>query len=187
MIVDNELQMLKMVELTEDDGIIIDLKYATKDNFTKQIIYKNTRCLLKEKTANKLLKANDILRKENIKIKVWDAFRSLRAQKKFWDIYPDERFVSNPNTNKSNHCKGIAVDVTLCDNNGIELKMPTEFDHFGEESYVENIKNLDEETKVNILLLQNAMLAVGFKIFETEWWHFNDSEDDESLILEELN
>ena len=58
-----------------DKDIIIDLKYATSDNFTKKIIYPYNVCVLRINTAKKLVKANTQLEKLGYKIKVWDAYR----------------------------------------------------------------------------------------------------------------
>ena len=72
---------------------------------------------------------------------IWDAFRPLAVQRKMWSLIPDERFVANPDNDNANHCKGNAVDVTLADLDGNLLPMPTEFDHFGPESFRANLTN----------------------------------------------
>ena len=42
---------------------------------------------------------------------------------------------------------------------------------------------LDEETRNNVLLLENVMVKNGFDPFAYEWWHFNDI-DDYGIIYE---
>lgn len=182
----NEVEFIKkykMKELSEKDELVIDIRYSTIDNFTKEILYNTPICMLREKTAQKLLKANSILKKYGLKIKIWDSFRPIEYQRKMWQICPNENFVANPEKGKCNHCKGSAVDITLCTFNNNELKMPTEFDHFGIESYRNFYNNLDSETKNNVLLLENTMIQCGFSPFPFEWWHFNDT-DDYDMIYE---
>lgn len=171
------MKKYQLRELSEKDGIAIEIIYATPNNFTKEILYEEPICLIKEKTAQKLLQANEELNKLGYKIKIWDAFRPISYQRKMWEIYPDENFVANPDKGKSNHCKGSAIDITLCTMYDKEIKMPTEFDHFGIESYRNYYNNLDEETRNNVLLLENTMIKYGFDPFPYEWWHFNDCEN----------
>lgn len=168
------IKKYKMRELKESDGLIIDIIYATPNNFTKEVLYNNSICILREGTAKKLLKANLELNNLGLKIKIWDAFRPITYQRKMWNIYPDEKFVTNPDKGNSNHCRGSAIDITLCDLNGEELKMPTEFDHFGIESYRNYYKHLNKNIQNNVLLLENIMIKNGFEAFQNEWWHFND-------------
>lgn len=171
------LKKYELIELTDKDNFILDIKYATKDNFIGKAVYKEPICILRKKTAEKLINANKALNQMGYKIKIWDAFRPLIYQELMWKIYPDERFVTNPKKGNSNHCKASAVDITICDINGNELKMPTKFDHFGEESFRKNYILFDEEVKNNVKLLEKVMFENGFIPFETEWWHFNDSDD----------
>ena len=170
------IKKYEMRELSENDGLVLDIIYATPNNFTNEVLYKSPICMLRKNTAEKLLKANSKLNKLGLKIKVWDAFRPITYQYKMWEICPDEKFVANPTKGQSNHCKGSAVDITLCDMNYNELKMPTEFDHFGVESYRDNYNNLDDIVRNNVLLLENTMIECGFIPFPFEWWHFNDNE-----------
>ena len=121
-----------------DKNIIINLKYATTNNFTKKIIYPNSVCVLRKTTAQKLINANAELNKLGYRIKVWDAYRPVYVQQIFWDIVKDSRFVANPKNGRSIHNKGCAVDVTLVDKAGNELKMPSKFDDFSSNAYRTN-------------------------------------------------
>lgn len=175
------LEKYQMQELGEKDGFALEIVYATSKNFTNEVLYDEPICMLRKGTAEKLLKANEEFKKLGFKIKIWDAFRPIEYQRKMWKIYPDERFVTNPEKGNSNHCKGCAVDVTLCTLDDNEIKMPTEFDHFGEESYRNYYSKLDEETRKNVELLENTMIKCGFDPFPFEWWHFNDTQDYEII------
>jgi D-alanyl-D-alanine dipeptidase len=156
-----------------DKDIVIDLKYSTTDNFTKKIIYPNNLCALRKNTAEKLVMANNQLKKLGYRIKVWDAYRPIYVQQLFWDILKDSHFVANPKTGGSIHNKGCAVDVTLVDKGGNELNMPSKFDDFSSNAYRNN-PNMTNEVKINIDLLTKCMVDNGFITIETEWWHFVD-------------
>lgn len=173
-----------MTELSEEDGFLIDIIYATPNNFTKEVLYNEPICMLRKKTADKLKRANSKLMQKGFKIKIWDSFRPIIYQRKMFEIYPDENFVANPDSTDCPHCKGSAIDVTLCTLDGDTIKMPTEFDHFGIESSREYYTNLDTKTKNNVLLLEETMKECGFVPFLYEWWHFDDS--DEYEIISEM-
>ncbi len=170
-----------MKEFGEQDGFLVDIIYATPNNFTNQILYDMPICMLREGTAKKLINANQKLNSLGYRIKIWDTYRPIEYQRKMFKIYPDENFVANPNKTECYHCKGCAVDVTLCTLDGKDLEMPTEFDHFGIESYRNYYENLTEEKKKNVLLLEKTMVECGFLPYEFEWWHFNDSENYEVI------
>lgn len=171
--------------LDMDESLILDLKYATKDNFTGRVIYPAYACVLRKETALKLTKANETFKSMGYRIKVWDAYRPMYVQKIFWDIVKDERFVANPNKKGSRHNRGTAVDVTLVDRFGRELKMPSEFDDFSEKAY-RNYKNMDSEGKKNLDLLTEVMECHGFITIDTEWWHFEDGINRYEIIDEKL-
>jgi D-alanyl-D-alanine dipeptidase len=88
-----------------------------------------------------------------------------------WRIVPDANFVANPKKG-SIHNRGGAVDISLVDSVGNELNMGTKFDFFGEEAS-HNYQNLSDEILANRKFLKEIMLQNNFKIFESEWWHYN--------------
>ena len=69
-----------------DDDFIIDLKYATADNFTGEQIYNSAECYMDRHTAEILIKARDIFKKDGYRLKIWDAYRPISAQAKFWEV-----------------------------------------------------------------------------------------------------
>lgn len=158
-----------------DDSISIDLKYATADNFTNKKVYPLAVCALQRETAIKLCAANLALKEKGLRLKVWDAYRPLYVQQIFWDLVKDNRFVADPATGGSIHNRGCAVDVTLVDEKGNELKMPTGFDDFSEKAYGDSA-DLSDKVKENLKILRTAMGKAGFFIIDTEWWHFEDED-----------
>jgi D-alanyl-D-alanine dipeptidase len=151
-------------------GICIDLKYASVDNFTGRVIYPFRECYLHRDAAEALKKAQLSLQNQGLGLKVWDGYRPMEAQKILWQICPDERYVANPEKG-SNHTRGVAVDVTLVDKEGQELKMPTRFDDFTVRAAAQ-YEGSEREALRNRSLLQSAMTEAGFEMIETEWWHF---------------
>lgn len=86
--------LVRLLDL--DDDFIIDLKYATADNFTGQKIYNSNDCYMDRHTAEILIRAKNIFTKDGYRVKVMDAYRPISAQEKFWQILPDDNFVARP-------------------------------------------------------------------------------------------
>lgn len=162
--------------LTED--LIIELTYATPNNFTGQVVYDFTTAIARRGSAQKLAEASKILKKQGYRIKVWDAYRPVSAQLKLFEVYPDPTFVAKPNPNFS-HQKGVTFDVTLTDLAGKELVMPTAFDDFSEKAKRSSKHLWSPEALANYNLLNDAMTQAGFIGYPNEWWDFRDSQMDE--------
>ncbi|UII22304.1 M15 family metallopeptidase [Fulvivirga ligni] len=154
------------------NGFFYDMKYATEDNFLKKTVYDCPDCMIRQEVADALIKVNDSLATMGYHIKFFDCYRPLDVQKAMWKIYPDARYVANPNTTGSIHNRGGAVDITLVDHEGKELDMGTGFDHFGEEAH-HAYKDLPEQVIINRKLFKSMMEAFGFNAIRTEWWHYN--------------
>ncbi len=155
--------------------IRLDLRYATTNNFTGRQVYPCARACLNKSTAAKLAGAQAKLEEQGLGLKVYDAYRPLSVQKIFWNIMPDERYVADPKKG-SRHNRGSAVDVTLVDlRSGDELKMPSGYDDFSERAHYA-FTNLPPEIVADRELLRSVMTSNGFLAFETEWWHFDDSD-----------
>lgn len=158
-----------------DPNIIIDLRYATTNNFTGQIIYPSKVCLLRASTAAKLAAANAELMERGYRIKIWDAYRPPSVQQLFWNLVPDSRYVANPATGGSRHNRGGAVDLTLVDANGRELSMPSGFDDFSARASRDN-RDMSAEAAANLAYLTQVMVKHGFNPIASEWWHFEDKD-----------
>lgn len=162
-----------LVELIKlDDSFVIDIKYATEDNFAKKKIYSMPLCLIHKNTAQKLIAANNEFKTLGYRIKVFDAYRPYSAQQVLWDSTEDKSYLADPKKG-SKHNRGAAVDITLVDENGQELPMPSGYDEFSERAHLKYDK-CDEELIKNRELLGKIMVKHGFKRISTEWWHFDD-------------
>lgn len=137
---------------------VIDMRYATKDNFTGVVLYPVARCKLRAKVAERLAAAAKALRP--LRLVLWDCYRPSSIQKVLWKKVPDPRYVADP-AKGSVHSRGAAVDVGLADADGKLVKLPTAFDDFTEKARVREPR------------LDKAMLGAGFVALPTEWWHFD--------------
>lgn len=155
--------------------LVVDLKYATDENFTGQIIYDYDGLWLRYGTVKKLMAVQEELKQQGLYLKVWDGFRPPAAQWKLWDVCPDPKYVSNPNNGFSSHSRGNTVDITLVYANGTEVKMPTDFDDFSKLAD-RDYSDCEAEAAVNALMLEQIMIDHGFKPYSGEWWHFSDTQ-----------
>jgi zinc D-Ala-D-Ala dipeptidase len=157
---------------TINPHIVVDMKYATEGNFTKQRLYDANVCFLRRSTALELDSVQRNLEEQSLGLKVWDCYRPLAMQRTLWAALPDERYVGNPQKG-SRHNRGSAVDVTLVDSQGVELQMPTGFDEFSARAH-RDYRNLPQQVIQNRKLLETLMTKAGFIPLPQEWWHFDD-------------
>lgn len=155
--------------------IVVELRYASSDNFTGQVIYDFTELWLRYGTVKKLMAVQAELRENGLYLKVWDGFRPTAAQFKLWEVCPDPTYVANPNNGFSSHSRGNTVDVTLVDDSGMELTMPTGFDDFSKLAD-RDYSDCTLEAADNARLLERIMTEHGFKPYAGEWWHFSDTQ-----------
>lgn len=164
--------------------IVIDIRYATENNFVGKKVYSIPKCFLRPSVAKKLERIQNRLHEKGLGLKIWDGYRPHHVQKIFWDFLPDPRYIGNPKFG-SKHNRGAAVDVTLIDETGTELLMPTPFDSFSEKAH-RDCTNLPQEILENRNLLENSMKEEGFIPHPNEWWHFDD-EDWQSYPVEDIS
>lgn len=157
-------------------NVSTDLKYATADNFTGQVIYDSENAQLRFGTLRKLKKAQDQLGQEGYRLLIWDAYRPVEAQWKLWELCPDPNFVSNPNKGFSRHSRGNTVDLTLVTLDGEAVEMPSGFDEFSPLAD-RDYSDVSNTARVNAERLEQAMTAAGFRGYSKEWWHFSDTID----------
>lgn len=162
------------------NDFVYDMRYATENNFLNSKVYDCAECFLRFKTVKKLLEANEKFLKLGYKIKLFDCYRPLDVQKKMWAIVSNPIYVADPKKG-SIHNRGGAVDVTLVDLNGKELDMGTSFDYFGKEA-AHTYLVLSEIVLQNRKLLREVMESCSFKVFQSEWWHYNLQTDESDKV-----
>lgn len=132
---------------------------------------------------------------------VWDAWRSLSAQRALFERYKNQTLFENPDIDYDEllkrisvyvsfpsadpfqpppHNTGGAIDLTIADRNGNLLEMGTGFDDFtnkAQTSFFEQedayLTNKEKTYRENRRLLFSAMISAGFTNYSEEWWHFD--------------
>lgn len=160
---------------------VLDVRYATANNFTGEAVYPFPAVYLRQPTAEKLAAAAAELRGKGYRLVIYDAYRPLAAQRRMWKAKPDPAYVADP-AKGSSHNRAAAVDVGLADASGKALEMPSGFDEFGEKARhsfaaaAEPAKRRSE--------LRAAMERAGFSPYEAEWWHYADPAGKEWPLLD---
>ena len=162
---------------TLDQSIVVDLRYATANNFTGAPLpgYLANRAFLRREAAAALARVQRNLRPQGLGIKVFDAYRPVRATLAMvdWtqrvnraDLLKDGYIAS-----RSRHNLGLAIDCTLIDlATGRELDMGTPFDTFSAAAHTANASG---QVALNRQKLKTAMEKEGFVNYDQEWWHFS--------------
>ncbi len=166
------------------EGIAVDLRYATDNNFVGRDLYSPFDCAWLHRDAAAALE----------KVVAWlarrlpghtplilDALRPQRVQQQLWDALEGTElriYLANPERG-SIHSYGMALDITILDPQGRELDMGTGFDDMTELSHPAleegflRTGQLSEAQVANRRLLREAMAQAGFVGINTEWWHFD--------------
>ncbi len=166
--------------------LIIDLKYSTSDNFIGIDFYGDlTEAYIQHDCYVKLKAAYNILKDTmpEYTFIIYDAVRSTESQQLMWDSVdvPENRkhwYVARPDRG-SIHNYGMALDITIADQNGMALDMGSHFDCFDEISFPNKSEDylnsgaLSKEQYSNRMLLFEIMKKADFYVAKTEWWHYN--------------
>lgn len=171
-------------EILASEQVVIDMKYATTDNFMQQNVYRDfDRCFLAPLAAEKFHKACVELKNSHpqLQFRIWDTLRPREIQSQFYEHLrgtPFQNYVAAPHPG-SLHNFGMAMDLTLQTRDGEELDMGTGFDDFRDLAQPAKEKDflssgeLSPKQYQNRLLLRTLMESQGFKVLPHEWWHFN--------------
>lgn len=167
-----ETNLVELVKL--DSTILLDIRYATSNNFVGQPVYKEARAFLQKDAAESLKRINASLKPLGYGIMVFDGYRPWDVTKIFYDVTSKEnkKFVADPKEG-SRHNRGCAVDVSLYDlKTKKEIQMPGAYDEMTERSYFDYMGGTEEQRKMRDLLI-DKMQADGFTVYKYEWWHFD--------------
>jgi D-alanyl-D-alanine dipeptidase len=168
-----------------DSTIQLDIRYATANNFMGRPMYIAPRAFLQRAAAEALVRVHHTLEKAGYGVLLFDGYRPWAVTKKFWDETPPEKrkFVANP-AKGSKHNRGCAVDLTLYDRKtGREVEMPSPYDDFSDRAASDFEGGTPEQRRTR-MLLRNAMLAEGFTVEPSEWWHFDHRDWAEYPVLD---
>jgi D-alanyl-D-alanine dipeptidase len=157
-----------------DSTIVLDIRYATTNNFMGEVFYSEPKAFLQRPAAEALVRAHHWLGERGYGLLIHDGYRPWYVTKMFWDATPEELriFVANP-ANGSRHNRGCAVDLTLYDlETGSPVTMTGGYDEMSPRSYPDYPGGTARQ-RWHRELLREAMEAQGFTVYEAEWWHFD--------------
>jgi len=167
---DKNKQLIEIKKSIPD--IKLDIRYAGKNNFAKQAVYKQARAFARLPVVEALKNVQNELKKSGYGLKIFDGYRPYSVTVNFFAIASDKSFVANPKDG-SRHNRGCAIDLTLIDlKTGKELEMPTPYDSFAAEA-ASDFMNLPANIIQNRELLRSKMEKHGFRVLNNEWWHFD--------------
>lgn len=172
-------------------GLLVDMRYFGEENFVGRRIagYEAPVCLLTKEAVVALARVQARVGEFGLGLKVFDCYRPKRAvadfaawardpvdQKRKAEQYPDvdksRLFALGYIAERSGHSRGSTVDLTLVDaRTGAELDMGSGYDLFDALSWPSD-QRPSATARANRMLLQDVMVANGFRPLKEEWWHF---------------
>ncbi len=160
-----------------DSTIVVDMRYGTPNNFTGALLpgYLANRAYLRREAAAALAAVQRDLRAQGLGIKIFDAYRPVRATLAMVDwterVNRGDLLRDGYIASRSRHNLGLAIDLTLIElATGRELEMGTPFDTFSAAAHTANASG---EAAANRQTLKAAMEREGFMNYDQEWWHFS--------------
>lgn len=155
--------------------VILDLRYLTNHNFLGVPVdgYKSEKCYITKTAADSLAKVQTELRKFNLTLKIYDAYRPQSAVDHFvrWandlsdtltkkEFYPtidkSRLFVDGYIAEKSGHSRGSTVDLTI-----VPIPLPYQPD-FEIDNQCECFKSAEQRFKDN-----SVDMGTGFDCFDS--------------------
>lgn len=195
---DEKMRQYGLVDIRSlDSEILVELKYATEDNFVGENMYGTLRtAYLLPHFARKVLKAQQLLQERlpNHTLLVYDAARPISVQRRMRKVVEGTEFEAYvaDGTRGGRHNYGVAIDLTIADSAGKPLDMGSTFDFFGEEAWVgqSNTTTLEgykafveglvkrgvisRKAADNRILLLEIMYQAGLRPYVKEWWHYQE-------------
>jgi D-alanyl-D-alanine dipeptidase len=165
---------------------IIDLRYATTNNFTHTQLYpSDARCLVHQSMAPGLAAAATALRPQGQVLVFWDCYRPHDVQVKMFNVVPNPAWVAHPGPYAHSHEAGRSVDVTFafaqtpCPPERQQAAGPcladmgTGFDDFTSRANAFATQGVSVDEQANRKRLRDAMGYGGLTVYQGEWWHFD--------------
>lgn len=169
----------------------LDIRYAGRENFVGAPVdgYEAPRCYLKAPVAAALARVERDLRRNGLRLRVFDCYRPVRAVRHFvaWARDLDDqrtRAAYYPKLDKSalmpdyisassGHSRGATVDLALleCARACEPLDMGTPFDFFDPSANTDS-PAVTGAQRANRRRLVEAMARHGFRNYPLEWWHY---------------
>ncbi len=179
-----ESDLVELIKL--DSSFVLDIRYATTNNFVGKVVYPEARAFLQRPAAEALVEVNKELEPLGYRLLIFDGYRPWSVTKVFWDVTPADKkqFVADPKDG-SRHNRGCAIDLSLYNiATGKLVQMTGGYDEMTTRSYP-NYEGGTQEQRDARDLLRGKMEAHGFVVYEFEWWHF-DFKDWKSYRIENI-
>jgi zinc D-Ala-D-Ala dipeptidase len=152
---------------------VIDLRYATADNFVGAPLYPaGARCLIHESLAGGLATAAAQLRTAGLRLVFWDCYRPHDVQVRMFEVVSNPAWVAQPGPYSKSHESGRSVDVSTAGASGLS-EMGTGFDDFTPLAHAFATDGVSAAAQRNRAVLREAMAAGGLTVYSGEWWHFD--------------
>jgi len=185
-----QVDLIDVATLAPD--VVADMRYAGAHNFTGAPVpgYAAPVCLLLSPAARALAAVQEDLRAQNLRLKLLDCYRPVRAVERFvqWardladqrtkpEFYPNldkAALLGDYIAETSGHSRGATVDLTLlrCEGGRCEeLDMGTPFDFFDTRANTDSPLAGPTQRQHRQQLVA-AMARHGFANYPMEWWHF---------------
>lgn len=180
--------IINHVEIKDTEEPLVDIKNNQLFFFGKTL-QEQKHVFVRYSVAERLEGAAKLL-PENVRLKIFSAYRDLTTQMKMWKKrlhinhmkYPNltekeieditKGQIANPTKGFGGHQTGGAIDISLCDANGYDLDMGTNISEHNLKTRT-HADGLTETQRKNRQLLKNVMEKQGFKNYPAEWWHFS--------------
>jgi D-alanyl-D-alanine dipeptidase len=179
--------VIRNVQEIDNGEPLVDLRKLKTKLFFGNRIVNEKEIFLRKSVAEKIENAAKSLPKDTYFL-IHDAFRTLQYQQQEWDkkykyfknLYPNEtdeqitkrtrKLIADPRNGHGGHQTGGAVDISLCDKNGVEFDMGTPYVSTDQKAKTKS--KVHKIAKDNRDLLCHVMKQNGFINYPNEWWHF---------------
>lgn len=164
---------------------VVDLRYATTDNFTGTQLYPTgAQCLVHESLAPGLTTAAAALRAQGARLVFWDCYRPHSVQQRMYKKVSNPAWVAAPGPYSRSHESGRSVDVTLAVRRqhcpaarrvgrDCLVEMGTGFDSFTSRATAYATDGVSPAARASRARLRTAMGTGGLRVYSGEWWHFD--------------
>ena len=184
-----ETRALDEVVVRENNEPIVKIKQYSKSG--RKIFFEpNNDYAARVTVADMIYKAADLL-PEGVHFMLYSGFRPIEIQQKLFDEIYNKYKLENPDMSEDElwdyttrmiadpkgcppHTTGGAIDLTLCNEEGVEFDMGSKVDDADNmEKCATFCDGLTNEQKEMRNILYSVMEEIGFVNLPTEWWHYS--------------
>ncbi len=179
--------VINSVKIKENNEELFNLRDDNSFFFSDRLD-EQKEILVRKSVYDRLKKAQTIL-PPHYHFKIYSAYRSLEKQIAIWNshylemkkkhpqlsnndiIQLTQSVCARPHNGGGGHQTGGAVDLSLCDDNGVDYDMGTKISEIKEKTPSYS-KGLSDSQRFNRKLLIYCMKKAGFQNYPNEWWHY---------------